>query len=350
MVYLLFVILPIFQDITMTQSRSFFPVVHSVLDPAALLHELTNCYDIGSPLECTLLRSWINEVYSLQTSGGQFILKVFRRDWRSPDEIAYEVELMHHLSRCGILVLPPVSARDGSSIQLLSAPEGQRPAVLYPMLLGQPPVPPSEAIYHHVGQAIGQMHRALDSFVPTHPRRTLDVHYLAEQPLSWLQPHFRNHQADWTFLVALVERIRMQLDMLGQTGQLSWGAIHGDATLDNLLLRDDQQLGIYDFDQSGSGWRAYELQGVFAYAWEIERAGFWTALVDGYTSVQLLSEIDRAAMPCFVVLNRLWCMGFEAHVIAQNSGQWIVSRSYFDERLAGLRAWAAGHSELSIDR
>jgi len=54
-------------------------------------------------------------------------------------------------------------------------------------------------------------------------------------------------------------------------------------------------------------------------------------------------------MPCFPVLNRLWCMGFEAHVIAQSSGQWIVNNDYFDERLAGLRKWAAAHSELSFE-
>jgi Ser/Thr protein kinase RdoA (MazF antagonist) len=151
----------------MTQTAPFFPVVHSVLDPAALLHEIAIHYDIGSPVECVLLRSWINEVYSIQTSLGRFILKVFRHAWRAPDEVAYEVELMQHLAGCGVRVLPPVPTYNGTCIHLLSAPEGQRPVVLYPLLLGQPPLPPSEAVYHQVGHAIGRMHQALDRFFLT---------------------------------------------------------------------------------------------------------------------------------------------------------------------------------------
>lgn len=330
----------------MTQATSFFPVIHSVLDPSALLREAVLNYEIGSPIECVLLRSWINEVYSVQTSRGRFILKVFRHGWRAPDEIAYEVELMQHLARHGLRVHPPLFTRNGSAIHVLSAPEGSRPLVLYPLLFGQPPLPPSEAIYHLVGQAIGRMHQAWNSFVPAHPRRALDLDYLAREPLSWLQPHLKKRHADWEFLLALVNRIQIRLEALEQTGRLSWGPIHGDATLDNLLVAEDQQIGIYDFDQSGPGWRAYELQGVFAWAWEIERPSFWTALTEGYRSVQTLSDADIAAMPCFPVLNRLWCMGFEAHVIAQSSGQWIVSSDYFDERLSGLRRWTATHSEL----
>lgn len=190
------------------------------------------------------------------------------------------------------------------------------------------------------------MHKALDSFVPIYPRRALDVRYLAEEPLSWLQPYFQDRQADWRFLLALVQRVQQRLEMLVQTSPLSRGPIHGDATLDNLLITDDGQIGMYDFDQSGPGWRAYELQGVFYWAWEIERPSYWTALREGYTTVLPLSAGDIAAMPCFPVLNKIWCMGYEAHVIAQNSGRWIVNTDYFDERVARLRGWAAAYSEL----
>jgi Ser/Thr protein kinase RdoA (MazF antagonist) len=325
---------------------SSFPVVHSVLDPQALLREVTTSYDIGSPVTCVLLRSWINEVYRVQTSHGHFILKVFRHGWRAPDEVAYEIELMQHLAACGIRVEPPVFTRARTTFCQLPAPEGQRSIVLYPMLEGQPPLPPSESIYRRVGQAIAQMHQALDTFMPTHPRRALDIHFLAEEPLAWLQPYLEKRRNDWDFLASLVQQIRTQLESLQQTGELSQGPIHGDATLDNLLIAGDGGIGIYDFDQSGPGWRAYDLQGVFYWAWEIKRPGFWTALLEGYRSVLPLSTADIAAMPYFPVLNRLWCMGFEAHVIAQNNGQWIVNSDYFDNKLMALRQWTAVYGQL----
>src|SRR3712207_2655163 len=90
--------------------------------------------------------------------------------------------------------------------------------------------------------------------------------------------------------------------VISQTGALSWGPIHGDATLDNVLITDDGHIGIYDFDQSGPGWRAYELQGVFYWAWESERPSFWTSLLEGYTSKLPLTDTDMAAMACFPVL------------------------------------------------
>ena len=330
----------------MTQASPVFPVVHSVLDPAALRGEVAAQYALGEPSACTLLRSWINEVYELRIGAERYILKVFRHGWRSPGEVAYEVALMQHLAAGGFPVVPPVARRDGAVVGLLRAAEGPRPAVLYPLLEGRPPLPPSDAIYRLVGQTLATLHCALDTYAPAHPRRTLDVWYLAEEPLGWLQPALRDRPDDWAFLQRLVQRARARLEALQQTGELAWGPVHGDATLDNMLLMADGRIGVYDFDQSGPGWRAYELQSVFYYAWAAQRPCFWTALRDGYSSVRPLSPAELAAMPCFVVLNKLWCMGFETHVIARNRGQWIVDRGYFDERLAGLRQWADAHSEL----
>jgi Ser/Thr protein kinase RdoA (MazF antagonist) len=130
---------------------------------------------------------------------------------------------------------------------------------------------------------------------------------------------------------------------------LDWGPIHGDATLDNLLIADDELLAIYDFDQSGLGWRGYALQGIFHYAALIGRPSFWEALLDGYRSLRPFGDTDLAAMPSFVVLNRIWCLGIEAHIIAANHGQRLRNDAFFDEHLAVLRDWATTHTELNSE-
>jgi len=285
----------------MTQFNSSFPVIHSVLDPTALLHEMTTQYDLGSPISATLLRSWMNEVYALHTSRGHFILKVFRHGWRSPEELAYEISLMQHLAAHDVVVALPIRRYDGTFVGLLPAPEGSRSVVLYSGLVGRPPVPPDEAIYTQVGHVIAQMHRALDSFTSEHTRPALDVSYLAEAPLRWLQPHLHARPADWAFLEMLVQRVQAHLTHLQHKGGLTWGPIHADATLDNLLITDNEQMGIYDFDQSGPGWRGYELQGVFHYAWLIKRPSFWR---------QWLMGISRCSHSAQLILRRchaLWC-------------------------------------------
>lgn len=324
-----------------TENVPTFPVIHSVLAPSALQAAVAAQYGLGVPDTCVLLRSWINEVYALEIQGGRYILKVFRHGWRSPEEVAYEGALMQHLAASGIPVAPPIARRDGAVVGLIRAPEGNRAVVLCPMLEGRPPLPPSTPVYYQVGQTIARMHQALDSFITPHPRRPLNVHYLGEEPLGWLRPHLHDRPADWAFLEALVERVRTRLASLHRAEALSWGPIHGDATLDNMLITSTGQIGVYDFDQGGPGWRAYELQGVFQYTLDDPASSFWASLVDGYRTVKPLNASDLAAMPCFVVLNILWCMGFEAHVIAQNHGRWIIDTAYFDQRLATLRRWAA---------
>lgn len=331
----------------MPAARALFPVIHSVLDPAALLQDVTRQYELGTPHNAALLRSWMNEVYQIHTSQGDYILKVYRHGWRSAEEVAYEVGLAQHLAACGLAVALPISRRDGAYISRLPAPEGERAALLVSRLRGRPPVPPSEAIYFKVGQLIGQMHQALDSFRSDHPRSALDLRLLAETPLRWLLPHLWARPADREFLQMLAERVRARLADLQATGRLSWGHIHGDATLDNLVLGEDARLAVYDFDQSGPGWRGYELQGIYHYASLIERPSFWNSALEGYRTAQPLAATDVAAMPCFVVLNRLWCLGVETEILARTRGQATCDDALFDERLGVLRAWAQSHAELS---
>ena len=325
------------------------PVVHSVFDPDALLHAIAIQYDLGAPLEARLLRSWMNEVYELRTSRGRYVLKVYRRGWRSVGQAVYEAELALHLAAHGLAVARPVRRRDGVFVGTLAAPEGERAILLTEWLKGRPPVPPDEAIYERVGRTIAAMHQSLDTFSSAQPRPSFDLTTLAEVPLRWVESYLQQRPEDWAFLDALVQRVRVRLEAYQQAGGLDWGPIHGDATLDNLLIGDDELLAIYDFDQSGPGWRGYELQGVFHYAALIEHPSFWEALLAGYRSLRSFGDTDLAAMPCFVVLNRIWCLGIDVHIIAANHGQRLCNDAFFDERLAVLRDWATSHTELSID-
>jgi Ser/Thr protein kinase RdoA (MazF antagonist) len=325
------------------------PVLHSVLDPDALLRAMAIHYQLGTPHEARLLRSWMNEVYELHTSRGRYALKVYRRGWRSVDQAVYEAELALHLAGHGLAVARPVRRGDGAFVGAIAAPEGERATLLTEWLNGRPPVPPDEAIYERVGRTIAAMHRSLDTFSSVQPRPSFGVATLADAPLRWVEPYLRHRPEDWAFLDALVRRVQLRLDAYQQAGGLDWGLTHGDATLDNLLIADGELLAIYDFDQSGLGWRGYELQGVFHYASLIGRPSFWEALLDGYRSLRRFGDANIAAMPYFVVLNRIWCLGIEANIIATNHGQWLRNNAFFDERLAVLRDWAAAHAELSSD-
>ncbi|GEM_PF-4279663 len=75
-------------DDSPTASAPVFPATSSLLAPDALLAEIAQAYDIGTLLDCALVRSYVNDVYLLTTTTERYIVKVYRAHWRSFAEIA----------------------------------------------------------------------------------------------------------------------------------------------------------------------------------------------------------------------------------------------------------------------
>src|SRR2546422_11583142 len=96
-----------------------------------LMAEVLPHYDLAPSVECTILSSGLNDVYLVTTGAGRFILKLYRAGWRSQPEVLDEVEVLFHLQRKGVPVGLPVARWDGTFVQTLAVPEGQRQAVLY---------------------------------------------------------------------------------------------------------------------------------------------------------------------------------------------------------------------------
>jgi Ser/Thr protein kinase RdoA (MazF antagonist) len=101
----------------------------SLLSPEALLAEVGHAYAIAPPVDCALLRSYVNDVYTIATTAGDYILKVYRARWRSWSEIAYELDVLAHLTARGVAVAPAIARRDGrriGAIRLERALDGDR--------------------------------------------------------------------------------------------------------------------------------------------------------------------------------------------------------------------------------
>src|SRR5438067_5216865 len=100
-----------------------FPVTHSLLAPEALLAEVARAYPIDRPVDCALVRSYVNDVYVIATATSHSILKVHRAGWRSRSEVAYELDVLAHLTAKGVAAAPALPRRDGERIGVLRAPE-----------------------------------------------------------------------------------------------------------------------------------------------------------------------------------------------------------------------------------
>ena len=93
--------------------RRRFPVTFSLPSPDAVRGGVAHAYARDQLAHCRLLRSYTNDVYIVDTASDTYILKVYGAGWRSAAEIAYELDVLAHLTAKGVAVAPAVQGRYG---------------------------------------------------------------------------------------------------------------------------------------------------------------------------------------------------------------------------------------------
>ncbi|MBA2391957.1 MAG: phosphotransferase [Ktedonobacteraceae bacterium] len=287
-----------------------FPVVHSILSPVALLTEILPNYDLIKPINCIFLARGVNDTYLVQTGTEKYILRVYTANWRSNEDILYELDLLLHLQRNDVLVSTPIAQRDGNYINMLHAPEGLRQVVLFTYAPGKALNRHDTTDSYHHGRAVATIHNATASFTSTHARASLDLSYLLDQSMQNIKPLLAYTSADWGYLQGFAERLRSQIEHFSAQ-RLDWGICHGDCHMLNDHISSDAVITFFDFDFCGLGWRAYDLAIV---RWS---EGFykmdpddtlWQAFLKGYKEQRDITAGDLTSISAFVALREIWHM------------------------------------------
>lgn len=277
-------------------------------------------YRLENPIQVQLLRSYTNDVYLVTSATQKTILKVYSNTWRSESDIQYEVALLQHLAKKGLRVANSIAGEDGQTIYKLPTPKGDHYAVVFEYADGQKPQPPfSNELYVAFGRSIAQMHQLSDDFATNYKRKPLDLNTVIESPIQLALPLIKNDD-DRIFLGEISQTITRKMNAM-QISDLDWGPIHGDATLDNLHVTDDNQIVLYDFDSGGPGWRAADLQG-WAYRNE-PYAEKWEAFKQGYASVRQLKPLDLEAAKYLAVAWLIWGLqiDLEQRILGQSDAK-----------------------------
>lgn len=322
-------------------TSSFFPVVHSVLQPQALARVLEREYPCSSAVSVQLLRRNIGDTYLVRGLQGHecAILRVYRAGWRSRADVAWELQLLEHLAQAGLGVSRALSRRDGGLFSELNAPEGQRLYALFEFLPGRAlhNTPEEAALY---GRLAAKLHAAADHF-PAGERFALDLNHLITQPMANLRPLLTDFPEQAEALEAIAERTDASLNALAPN--LSWGPCHGDLHEVNARLHQGQ-VSVFDFDCGGPGYRAYDLA---VYWWsQVTHSGkspeesqaVWDAFLSAYQALRPLTEADLLALPHFVTARSLWFMGLMAGRV-QEFGTETLGQPFFDFGVDFMREW-----------
>jgi Ser/Thr protein kinase RdoA (MazF antagonist) len=314
-----------------------FPeMTHSIASAPSIAELAVDRWNIGSIARAALIRSYVNDLYRVETDGGVYALKVFRRSWRNRWDAGWEAQLCSHLNAKGISLAMPIPGRDEEHVQILMYPEGDRAALLTPWLDGTKPRPPwTERIYRDFGRAAARMHQASISFVPETPGRLLNVDHLIRRPIAKLRDPFSNRPELYRRLLDGGERIASEIDLL--VPQLAFGVCQGDLSFDNLHFLRDGSIAFYDFDLGGHGWFCFDF--AFFPAWmkkEPDAIRWWNAFRSGYGEVREITTAEVEALPLFDIAYKIWDLEHTIHNWAVWTGTWQATDQKIEAMLDAI--------------
>jgi Ser/Thr protein kinase RdoA (MazF antagonist) len=307
----------------------------SGLSADALRQQLLPHYALPPALQCRFLMHGMHDNYLLEGAQEKYIVRVYRRRWRSLEEIQFELEFLEHLHRAGCPVAYPRRTTGAEPWVMLRTPDGERVAVLFTHAPGCAPDRAIEPRHSEaLGQVIAQIHQAADTFSTPHVRQVLDIDYLLDASVAAITPYLNGEQR--TALQVTQRRIRNALPALPR--QAPWfGPCSGDVNPRNFHVDERGRITVFDFDQCGLGWRAFEIGKFFAsLASGSETDSIRTAFLRGYESVRALTPDEQRAVPPFRVLSFLWVMALHVYN-ADLAGPLIADPNFWNRKLATLR-------------
>jgi Ser/Thr protein kinase RdoA (MazF antagonist) len=287
-------------------SKALFPVTYSTLRVDVLTTDVLAHYPIGPIGECRMWTRGMSDVYLVKTAQQQYILRVSHAHWRSFEDIQFEMELLEFLHQKQIPVSHPLRCHDGQLVFVVHAPEGDRYATLMTYAPGEIPLGDfNQTQSHSLGQILAKMHLTSQDFAPTVDRRPLDLAHLVDQSLEIILPQVQN-PATIAVLQSTSKQLHQELRSLPSTPPF-WVVCWGDPHSGNVHCTSDQQMTLFDFDQCGYGWRAFDVAKFLQMALcSGMRYSVRDAFLDGYQSIQRLTEAEIAALQPFTQVAHLW--------------------------------------------
>lgn len=292
-------------------------------------------YALAGPLEARFYVLGLHDNYLIESLGGRYMLRIYRNAWRSHEEIQFELELLAYLREGSAPVASPVRTVGGDLGFRIESPEGERMAALFHYAEGRAPAGGLSADDCVVlGRAVWAVHRRADGFVTDRARRALDLDYLVDESIEAIRP-FLGPEAR-SYLDGLHERLHAGWPHIPADAGV-FGACIGDVNATNFHVAGDGEITLFDFDQCGLGFRAFEI-GKFASSLQDGSAkrALVGAFLDGYQEGRALSRAEYEAIPYFELVAHVWVLAIHANNV-DRIGYKRLEHPFWDRNLAILR-------------
>jgi len=292
-------------------------------------------YELRASVHCKFYVLGLHDNYLIECGGRKYILRIYRNDWRSPEEALFELELLSYLNDRSAPVAGPVPTITRELALRIESPEGERMAALFYYAEGHAP---ADAITIDectmLGRAVANVHDLAETFETTHTRHALDVPYLLDESIAAIEPFI--DPDGLAFLGERQKELHALLPGLRKEAGV-YGICTGDINPRNFHISHDKHITLFDFDQCGYGFRAFEI-GKFSssiHSHKLKHA-LVGAFMDGYQQVRPISEAEYNVIPYFEMVSVIWVMAINAKN-ANRIGYKFLDKAFWDRKLAVLK-------------
>ena len=317
--------------------RDLFPAVYSTLAPQALTKLILSSYDLGRVEKCLLWNRGLSDIYLVESADKSYILRISHHHWRSRLDIDFELELLNFFYQRQLPVAYPISTTDNKLYVTIPALEGDRYAALFPYAEGSIAVgdlnPTQSKIF---GQTLAKLHDTGLDFAYHAAPKALTLDYLLDKSVQAIAPFLQKYSQDLDYLKRKAQTIKEQLLNLPQDFPY-WSVCWGDPHSGNAHFTPDNQITIFDFDQCGYGWRAFDVAKFLQVSMS---AGMCRKVRDaffaGYQEINSLTDQELSCLQALTQTAHIW--SWAINIEGASVHCWSkLDQYYFKKRLEQLK-------------
>ena len=312
-------------------SDQLFPITYSTLAPQALVERVLSRYAVGEITSCVFWMRGLSDIYLVEADDRRYVLRVSHAHWRSKSEIEFELELLAFLHKNYIPVAHPLTTDDGHLAIEIPALEGKRYATLFTYAVGKVAVGDLNKVQaQRLGETLAKLHNTAQEFKCQSDRPHLTIDYLLDDSLRDLSPFLLS--SAYAYMDDAIAQIKEQICHLPQTFPM-WSVCWGDPHSGNVHFTENNEITLFDFDQCGYGWRAFDIA---KFLQVTAQAGISPnvrrAFLEGYQSVQSLHEVELRCLQPLIQVAQIWSWAISVKsAIVHNHSK--LDASYFHQRL-----------------
>ncbi|MDF0718263.1 phosphotransferase [Muricauda sp. 334s03] len=325
---------------------SNFPIIASILSDKKLGEYVKEKYGLRGKIQCKLFRTGVNHTYFLFAGNHKYAVRVYCYKWRTKTEIQEELRLLQLLSEKNLSVSFPISDKEGKLIQDIDAPEGVRHVVLFSFAEGEKIRFMDDETCFIMGSLMARFHSiTLDKTIN---RTNYNSELLLKTPYKLLAQFFSEDLPEMKYLKNTGGEISKTFKKL-EDSVIPKGIVHLDVWYDNVSIKKNKEITIFDFDNCGNGFLILDIGYFLIQLFHIESdkkvyESKVETFLNGYREVRELSEQETEFIPAAGASIFIFYLGVQAQRFDWSNI--FLTENYLKMFVGRIKSWMDYYKSL----